>query len=145
MSEDGYIWGDAEVSYPDWQGTAQLDQRMTSAGIEEIVGLDPEEWTVVGIDIGGGETGLHPLEVVAVHSSLPAEDRRSDESLFQAMARANGGELPATHFRVHEEDAFGVLLRIMHVFDFRLRSRGVVDVPIRIMSQADLPEMFMQE
>lgn len=144
MGEDGYLWGDASVSYPDWQGTAQLDQRMTSAGLEELVGLAPDEWTVVGIDIGGGEYGLHPLEVVAVHRDIPAEGRRSDESLFEAMARANGGELPATHFRVHEADAFDVLLKIMHVFDFRLRSRGVVGVPVRIMSQADIPEMFMQ-
>jgi hypothetical protein len=88
--------------------------------------------------------GLHPLEVVAVHRDVRAEDRRSDEPLSAAMTRANDGELPATHFRVHEADAFGVLLKIMHVFDFRLRSRGVVDLPIRIMSHADIPEMFMQ-
>jgi hypothetical protein len=144
MGEDGYLWGDASVSYPDWQGTAQLDQRMTSAGIEELVGLDPDEWSVIGVVIGGGESGLHPLEVVAVHTSVPMEDRRPDESLFDAMARA-GGELPATHFRVHEADAFELLLQVMHVFDFRLRSRGVVGVPIRIMSQADLPEKFMQD
>lgn len=137
MNEDGYLWGDASVSYPDWQGTAQLDQRMTSAGIEELVGLDPDEWTIVGIDIGGGEGGLHPLEVVAVR--IRDEDRRPDESLFEAMARSNGGELPATHFRVHEVDAFEVLLKIMHLFDFRLRRRGAVDVPIRVVSQDEIP------
>lgn len=142
-SDEGYIWGDAEVTYPDWQGTAQLDQRMTSAGIEKLIGLNEDEWTVVGIDIGGGESGLHELEVVAVHHSAEDVERRSDESLWQAIARANGGELPATHFRVHEYDAFELLKRIMHVFEFRLRSRGAVDVPIRIMSRSDLPEMFM--
>lgn len=144
MNENGYLWEDASVTYPDWQGTAQLDQRMTSAGIEELIGLDPDEWDVVGIEIGGGESGLHPLDVVAVHRDIPVEGRRSDESLFEAMARTNGGVLPATHFRVHEADAFEVLLKIMHVFDFRLRSRGVLGVPVRIMSQADIPEMFMQ-
>lgn len=145
MSKDGFLWTDAEVTYPDWHGTAQLDQRMTSAGIEKIVGLDPAEWTVVGIEIGGGETGLHPLEVVAVQTTLPVKARRPDESLFQAMARTNGGELLTTHFRVHDKDALEVLLQVMHVFDFRLRSRGVVDVPIRIMSRSDLPEMFMRD
>lgn len=144
MDEDGYLWEDASVAYPDWQGTAQLDQRMTSAGIEELVGLDPSEWTVVGIDIGGGESGLHPLEVIAVHKDGRTEGRRSDESVFNSMARASGGELQATHFRVHEADALDVLLKIMHAFEFRLRSRGVVGVPIRIMAQADIPEMFMQ-
>lgn len=58
--------------------------------------------------------------------------------------RCEYGRLPATHFRIHEADAFEVLLRIMHVFDFRLRSRGAVDVSIRIMSQADIPELFMR-
>src|SRR5690242_16145855 len=105
MNEDGYLWEDARVTYPDWQGTAQLDQRMTSAGIEELIGLDPDEWDVVGIEIGGGESGLHPLDIVAVHRDIPTEGRRSDESLYEAMARTNGGELPATHFRVHEADA----------------------------------------
>jgi hypothetical protein len=50
-----YEWGQASVTYPDWSGTAQLDQRITAAGIEVAVGLDPERWTVVDIDIGGGE------------------------------------------------------------------------------------------
>jgi hypothetical protein len=118
---------------------------MTSAGIEELVGLDPEEWDVVGIDIGGGETGIQPLEVVAVPRGLaPAGDQRTDESLYQAIARHNGGELPVTHFRIHQADAFEVLTKIMHVFEFRLRSRTVLGVDLRVMSQADVPEMFMQ-
>jgi hypothetical protein len=134
VSEDGEFWGDASVTYPDWQGTAQLDQRMTSAGIEELVGLNQDDWTVVGIDIGGGESGLHDLAVVAVHrdAETGVVDRRSDESLYQAMARANGGKLEATHFLVHGLDQFEVLTKMMHVFDFRLRSRGVLDVSIRI-------------
>lgn len=32
----------------------------------------------------------------------------------------------------------------MHVFDFRLRSCDATNHPIRVMSQADIPEMFMQ-
>lgn len=135
---EGYLWGEAGVSYPDWQGTAQLDQRKTAAGVEELVGLKPAEWPVVGIDIGGSEQGLHPMEVVAVPTDAFVDDRRSDESMFEAIARANGGELPVTSFRVHDADAFEVLLRIMHVFDFRMCSRGIVGVPIRIVSESDL-------
>jgi hypothetical protein len=28
--DDGEIWGEASVSFPDWKGTAQLDERMTT-------------------------------------------------------------------------------------------------------------------
>lgn len=60
-----YIWRDAEATYPDWNGTAQLDQRMTAAGVEELIGLDRDEWFVIGLDVGGGEH-KHVLRVVAV-------------------------------------------------------------------------------
>jgi hypothetical protein len=26
---DGELWGDARVTFPDWKGTAQLDERKT--------------------------------------------------------------------------------------------------------------------
>jgi hypothetical protein len=34
------IWGHASVTYPDWSGTAQLDQRKTVAPLADLVGLD---------------------------------------------------------------------------------------------------------
>jgi len=128
---DGFLWRDAEVTYPDWSGIAQLDERKTSKQIEEVVGLDGDEWMVIGLDIGGGEHD-HELRVVAVHRNL---------------VPGGGDVLPkiaATEFLVHDVDPYEVLHAITHMFEMRLRTRGSRDLPIRITSQSDLPEQFMQ-
>lgn len=49
---DGTLWRDAEVTYPDWNGTAQLDQRMTPASLEQVVGLDRDEWHIRIVALG---------------------------------------------------------------------------------------------
>jgi hypothetical protein len=48
---DGFIWAAAEVTYRDWDGTAHIDERMTGAQLNELVGLDSDEWMIVGLDI----------------------------------------------------------------------------------------------
>jgi hypothetical protein len=58
MDEYEYQWGDASVSFPDWVGTAQLDQKMTGpVDLYDLTGVDPDEWLIVGLDFGGGESG----------------------------------------------------------------------------------------
>lgn len=54
---DGELWGDASVTFPDWKGTAQVDERRTVPweGLTRTVGLDADEWQVVGFSISGGE------------------------------------------------------------------------------------------
>jgi hypothetical protein len=132
---EGFIWGDAEVTYPDWSGTAQLDQRMTAAGIEEVVGLNRDEWMVIGLDVGGGEHDHH-LRVVAVHRThVPAGG-----DVLPRIADAHGGEIPVTEFLVHDADPYEVLKRITHVFELRLRARGARDYPIRVVDQSDAPD-----
>lgn len=131
---DGFIWGDAQVTYPDFSGTAQLDKRMTGKSVNEVVGLG-DEWLVIGLDLGGGET-RHELQVIAVHKdAMP--------SGLAGMAEASGGEIHATSFLVHDVDPYEVLRAITHQFELRLRVRGTLDYPIRIMSQADVPEQPM--
>jgi hypothetical protein len=137
LKVEPYEWREAEVTYPDWSGTAQLDQRMTAPGIEEVVGLDPDRWTVVGIDIGGGERD-HDLHVVAVDWAILPE--RGDGSVFPRIAAANGGVIPATDFLVHDVDPYKVLQAITHVVELRLRTRGTQDFPIRITALGDAPE-----
>ncbi|WIX76925.1 hypothetical protein QRX50_36715 [Amycolatopsis carbonis] len=63
---DEEIWGEASIPFPDWKGTAQLDERMTVPweGLARTVGLDHEQWQVVGFSIGGGEHG-YDLRVYA--------------------------------------------------------------------------------
>jgi hypothetical protein len=132
---DGFLWRDARVTYPDWSGTAQLDQRMTSAGLEEVVGLDPDEWFAIGIDIGGGERD-HDLRVVAVHRSVVV----GESDVLPKIAAANGGEIPATEFLIHDVDPYAVLKAITHMFEMHMTRRGASEWPIRIMSRSDVPE-----
>ncbi|WP_203135341.1 hypothetical protein [Microbacterium sp. JZ31] len=132
---DGFIWRDAEVTYPDWNGTAQLDEKMTGKTPEHVVGLDPDEWSVIGFDIGGGET-RHELHVIAVHR----EDMLDGGDVYPRIAEANGGEIPATEFLVHDVDPYEFLRAITHMFELRMRVRGTRDFPIRIVRQSDIPE-----
>ena len=131
---DGFLWGEARVTDPDWTGTAQLDVRMTGRSINEVVGLS-KEWLVIGLDLGGGEH-KHDLHVVAVHRDTFGEGG----DVLPQIAAANGGEIPATDFLIHDVDPYEVLQAITHVFEMRLRVSGSRDLPIRIMSQADVPE-----
>jgi hypothetical protein len=112
-------------------GTAQLDERMTGRQIEEIVGLDADEWSVVGLDIGGGEHA-HSLRVVAV--------RMGDHEHLSRLAEANGGRLPVTEFLVHDVDPYAVLKEITHMFELRLRVRASANFEIHVVDQGDVPE-----
>jgi hypothetical protein len=133
--DEEYIWGDAEVTYPDWTGTAQLDRRMTAPSLGEVVGLDREEWLLVGFDIGGGEH-LHHLRVVAVRrNGIPA-----GSDVLPRIAAANDGEIPATEFWVHNVDPYEVLRAITHQFELRMRISTAREFPIRIVAQRDLPD-----
>jgi hypothetical protein len=94
MDEAGYVWREASVTFPDFQGTAQLDRRVTGAGVESKVGLDPSEWLIVGFYLGGGENRSH-LNVVAVNRALFPDGG----DVLPKIAEANGGEIPVTEFR----------------------------------------------
>lgn len=129
-----FIWEAARVTYPDWNGNAQLDQRMTAAGLEELVGLDPDEWMIAGFDIGGGESGQF-LRVVAVSRDVIPDGG----DVYPRIAEANGGEIPATEFLIHDVDPYEILRKITHVFELRMRARGTRDIPIRVVAQGDVP------
>ncbi|MFV9424943.1 hypothetical protein [Microbacterium sp. S1037] len=130
-----FIWRDAKVTYPDWNGTAQLDQKRTDELLEEIIGLDRNEWMIVGIDIGGGESGLD-LHVVAVHhTDIPA-----GSDVLSTIADLNGGEIPVTDFLIHNVEPFYLLRRIIHQFQLRLRVHGAGNHPFRVKALGDVPE-----
>lgn len=142
MNDEGYIWGEASVTYPDWKGTAQLDVRMAARPIGEMVGLDPAQWRVIGLNIGGGEHG-HQLRVVAI----PADNNPEGGDIFPKIAEANGGDLLATEFLIHDVDPYEVLRKITNLFDFRLRVgrlAGDDGIPIRIVAYGDRPEQDWQ-
>jgi hypothetical protein len=126
------MWGDATVTYPDWQGTAQLDQKMTGETWPELVDLEREDWTIVGIDIGGGESG-QDLRVIAV-------DRREYPGSMDDVAANNGGVLPVTEFLIHDVDPYEFLRNMTHVFELRLRARSIVNAQIQVVARGDVPE-----
>lgn len=134
--DDEDIWDAARVSYPDWNGTAQLDERMTIPwrGLARTVGLDAEQWQVIGFEISGGEHG-YQLRVVA-----------TPRDVWRKSGPGAGSEIEATEFLVHNVDPLAVLQQMTHVFELRMRHRGIGDAPVRIRALSDLPsELFVEE
>jgi len=120
-----FEWGPAAVTHPDWQGTMQIDEKTTGEeSIYSLTGIDKNEWTIVGLDWGGGETGWHELNVIVVPQGTDLSEP----------------ELDATHLKIHDSDPMEILTKIMHVADYRLRIRSVVDSNIRITALGDVPE-----
>ena len=130
-----FIWGDASVTYPDWVGTAQLDQRMTTWTIEQMLGDRLDGWMVIGIDIGGGEHE-HELRVIAV----PKDSLSEGGGVLPEYASRSGGEIPAASFLVHDFNPYDFLKAITHMFELRLRVQSIADIPVRVVSLDDIPE-----
>ena len=122
--DEDQIWGEAEVTYADWKGTAQLDERMTGTSLYDLVGLDRNDWMIIGLDLGGGEH-RHTLRVLAVPAGTGIH---------------NQDELRVTAFFIHDVDPYQVLQRMTHVFELRLRLRALVGREIRVVQRSDVPE-----
>lgn len=119
-----FTWGPASVAYPDWKGTAQIDQKMTGDNwVYDIVGIDHDEWTVIGFDFGGGDQQLHKPQIVAVPAGTDLSARRVEATMFQ----------------LHEVEALDLLLRMIHSFDMRFRSRAMENTEIVITRLDDIP------
>lgn len=78
---DGERWDEANFSFPDWKGTVQLDERVTVRweGLARTVGLNGEQWQVIGFSIGGGELGYH-LHVCATPRDVWERVASDDEA-----------------------------------------------------------------
>jgi hypothetical protein len=134
--DDGEIWGEASVPFPDWNGTAQLDERMTVPweGLARTVGLDPDQWQVIGFRIGGGETGYR-LRVIATPRDVWEKTRSDDHA-----------EIEVTEFLVHNVDPLAILQQMTHVFELKMCHRGLGGRQMRIRALSDLPsELFVEE
>lgn len=134
---DGHLWGEASVTYPDMKGTAQLDVSMTRARIEQLVGLDDNEWYVIGLDIAGGETD-HYLRVIAI----PNDNMPEGGDVLPKIAAASGGEIQATEFLIRDVDPYEILKAVSHVFELRLRVARLTDenIRVRIVAHGGVPE-----
>jgi hypothetical protein len=130
MDVDPYEWGPASVSFPDWHGTAQLDQKLTgTVDVYSLTGIDREEWMIIGLDFGGGESGMHEPHVIAVRTSELGDEHISDMSDIQAV-----------DIQIHNGvDPYDLLLQITHLLDMRFRIRSVKDATITITELLDEP------
>lgn len=128
-----FIWRDAEVTYPDWSGTAQLDERKTNTEtIDQRLGLSENEH-VVGLDIGGGESHQSLHVIVAQWEAIKAlKDGETDE-------------LEVTDYLVHDVDPFEFLRSITHMFELRMSIRIAQGKTIRVTKRSDIPEQSVQE
>ena len=132
-----YSWGEARVTYADWKGTAQVDERKTGQTLNEIVGLDYDQWLIVGLEFGGGEHA-HSLSVLAVSREIVPEGG----DVLPTIAAANGGTIPVTEFLIHDLDPYQVLRQISHMLDLRLRLARIADsnIPVHVVALGDVPE-----
>lgn len=128
------MWGEAQVTFPDWQGNIQVDQKMTGVTWRELIGLERDGWGIVGIDIGGGEHS-HQLSVVAVDMRNYPEDTK-----YTDVAKQNDGVLPVTEFLIHDVDPYQFLQEMTHHLELRMRPRSVLDLPIQVVAYGDVPE-----
>lgn len=49
-----HVFGPARVQYNDWKGTVAFDEPDYPERLYKLAGLDPEEWSIVGLSIWGG-------------------------------------------------------------------------------------------
>lgn len=130
-----YVWREAEVTYPDYVGTAQLDHRMTGESAFSTAGIDEDKWLVVGFDIGGGEHN-HDLHVVAVDLEAVPE---GEGNVFDRLI-AEHGHIPTKDLLLHDVDPYEFLKSISHHFELRLRTRNASGKTIMVTSLGDIPE-----
>ncbi|OBB95934.1 hypothetical protein A5782_05685 [Mycobacterium sp. 852002-40037_SCH5390672] len=130
MKVDEYEWGPAEVGFPDWSGTAQLDQKITGTeNVYSLTGIDSEKWQIIGLDFGAGESGPHNVHIIAVPRSEWGQSPPSDLS-----------HVRAADIQIHNGiDPFHLLRQITHVLDMRFRIRAVKDSTITINERLDEP------
>ncbi|MEV6927626.1 hypothetical protein AB0M46_24430, partial [Dactylosporangium sp. NPDC051485] len=95
--------------------------------------LDGDQWQVLGFSIGGGESEYH-LQVVATPRDV------------WEKAASGDGEIEATEFLVHGIDPLAILQQMTHMFDMKMRRRGLDGRQVRIRAVSDIPsELFVEE
>jgi hypothetical protein len=119
-----------------WKGTAQVDERRTVPweGLARRVGLDADEWQVVGFSISGGERRFD-LRIAA-----------APRDVWENYDRDDGGEIEVTEFLVHDVDPLEILSQMTHMFELKMLIRGLSGDQVRVKAVSDLPkELFVDE
>lgn len=103
-------WGEhAHVQYDDWLGTVAADEQGHDR-IEALLGLDPEEWRVIGIDVFIAE-GFHEVDALVLPAGTGYDDLAAEaaagrsipltrvtvfSSASSVLPEAKGGQAPVT-------------------------------------------------
>jgi hypothetical protein len=123
-----------QVSSQLWHGVARLEQRSTDLSLEESVGLSPDSWKIVGMDLGGGECD-HGLRVMAVRRN----DIMQGDSALGQLAESSGGAIPVTEFLLHGINPYDFLVSVTQIFGLHLRIDELANLPLRVVMHTDLP------
>lgn len=120
-----YEWGPATVTYPDWQGTMQIDEKVTGdVDMYSLANVNRDEWTIIGLEWGGGESGWHDLNLIVVPHGTDLD----------------ADQIEATNLLIHDVNPVEFLSKIMHSADFRLRTQRMVGKTITVTALGDVPE-----
>jgi hypothetical protein len=108
MPEPRYLGG-ADVQYGDWHGTVALDDSDDGGALYALFGVEPpDEWSIVGLSISGGNaTGGKTWAAVY---AVSASDLNAAGDV-SALAAAHGGSLPVTEFELHDADVASMLFK----------------------------------
>jgi hypothetical protein len=114
----------AQTSYGDWKGTAAADEHQTIGHKSpyEVVGLNSDEWWIVGFDFQGAEmTSKDGLFVFAVRKDSMGI---TNWDAIQLHGEANGS-VPVTKFLVHGVSPADLIGESFNQFQVQLRTRNV--------------------
>jgi hypothetical protein len=96
--EQADVLGEAETQYNDWRGTVALDVPVDHEALALLAGLDPDEWFIIGLRIGGDR--LEMVSIYAIPRSLLAE-----RGAIAAFAARHGGRIPVTEHEIDVSEA----------------------------------------
>ena len=128
----GQTFGDASVQDNDWLGTAALDNPEHQP-LEEIVGLDPRVWAIVGLDAWGGSRDSG-LAVLAIRRA-----RANDVEDATGMAVRPDGTIPVTRFEMRDATGIELLRRVARWSIHAQRQVAGETVRLSVEETAELP------
>lgn len=126
----------ASSSYGDWTGTAAADEHQTVGHRSpyEVVGLDPDQWWIVGFDFR--ETDLTSKDGLYVYAVQKDAMGITSWDAIQLHGEANGS-VPVTSFLVHGVAPVELISESFNQFHVQLRTRNVGH-DLDIVERADL-------
>lgn len=128
--------GKAHAQYDDWLGTSAADDADPIIGTRskyEMVGLDPEKWTILGFGLSRWR-GVDTVVVYALDTQANGVSTHDD---LQALARRGRGKLPVTAFST-DMSFIDFIDEGFKRFSTVFKSRGIVDHELDVVDQQEI-------